>query len=248
MTYQHIILSPHFDDAALSLGGMIASLTDRGETVLVITLCSAPPHEPLNAFAQYLHEQWGNTDDPIAVRQAEDQAAVTRMGADLLFLGDWDAIYRHPAYNSVQAIFAQPVNDDPMRERLTHHLTALDRAYSAAQWYAPLAIGNHVDHQLTHDVARAVLPRDRVLWYEDLPYATNHAVRDQRLVEFPNAESILIDISDTLELKLAAVADYASQIGELFGDLATMRQRLTNYAASLSQDGRYLERLWRIDD
>ena len=99
--YVHIYLSPHFDDAALSVGGTIVRQTAAGERVLVVTVCSASPREPLNAFAAHLHERWGGASDPIAVRRAEDAAAVERLGADLLWLDELDAIYRHPIYDSV---------------------------------------------------------------------------------------------------------------------------------------------------
>ncbi|WP_322493922.1 hypothetical protein [Chloroflexus sp.] len=40
-SYQHIILSPHLDDAALSCGGSIAAAVAADEPVLVVTICTA---------------------------------------------------------------------------------------------------------------------------------------------------------------------------------------------------------------
>jgi hypothetical protein len=37
--------------------------------------------------------------------------------------------------------------------------------------FAPLAIGNHVDHQLVFWAARSLPPRYGALFYEDYPYA-----------------------------------------------------------------------------
>ena len=48
-------------------------------------------------------------------------------------------------------------------------LAELRRAYPAATIYAPLGIGGHVDHCLTHQAARRI--DGPVAFYEDMPYA-----------------------------------------------------------------------------
>jgi LmbE family N-acetylglucosaminyl deacetylase len=238
--YRHVYLSPHFDDAALSLGGMIAAQHAAGERVLVVTVCSAAPRGPLNPFAAYLHARWGGDVDPNAIRRTEDAAAAARLGADLLWLDEEDAIYRHAAYSSVEAIFGAPVAGDPLGANLRQHLTQLHTHLPQARWYAPLAIGNHVDHQITQAVAAATLAgRADLAWYEDLPYATREGAVAERLLQLPGLISSTRDISATLPTKLAAIADYASQIGELFGDIATMRAQISAYAATVGG-----ERIW----
>ncbi len=239
--YQHIYLSPHFDDAALSSGGMIAAQTAAGARVLVVTVCSAAPRGPLNPFAAHLHARWGGTADPNAVRRAEDAAAVGRLGADLLWLEELDAIYRHPAYSSVEAIFSAPAADDPLTASFGQHLTQLHTRLPQARWYAPLAIGNHVDHQIVQLVAADTLTASaNLVWYEDLPYATRLGAVTEHLVQYPDLTSNTIDISATLPTKLAAIADYASQMVELFGDIASMRQQISAYTATVGG-----ERIWR---
>ncbi|KPL81392.1 hypothetical protein SE18_22355 [Herpetosiphon geysericola] len=242
LMYQHICLSPHFDDAALSLGGALAGWHAAGERCLIVTICSAPPSGELNSFAAYLHERWGAASDPIAIRRAEDQAAADRLGADLLFLEQHDAIYRHAAYDSVEAIFGTPMPNDLLWESLTSQLQDLAKQYPAAQWYAPLAVGNHVDHQITHGVAAKVL--SNVGWYEDLPYSARNNAREHRLAQVQPTLDQVIQIEQTLATKLAAVADYASQMVELFGTVESMQQELRAYAASVAEHG-FAERLWR---
>ena len=238
--YVHIYLSPHFDDAALSVGGTIVRQTAAGERVLVVTVCSASPREPLNAFAAHLHERWGGASDPIAVRRAEDAAAVERLGADLLWLDELDAIYRHPMYDSVEAIFGVPAADDPLVGALRRQIVMLRKHLPQATWYAPLAVGDHVDHQLTHRVAAQILRDGTLRWYEDLPYATKAGAVETRLAQYPDLVSQTTDISQTLPIKLDAIADYASQMVELFGDEATMRTDISAYAATIGG-----ERLWQ---
>jgi LmbE family N-acetylglucosaminyl deacetylase len=240
-TYQHVYLSPHFDDAALSAGGMIARQTAAGEQVLIVTICSAPPSGPLGPFAAYLHQRWGNSADPIAVRRAEDAQAAARLGADLLWLEEQDAIYRHATYDSVEAIFGPALPGDPLLARLRGHLARLQAALPAAAWYAPLAVGNHVDHQITRQAAAELA--GPLAWYEDLPYSSVPGALDTALATHQPLQPTTTEIGATLERKLDAIADYASQIVELFGDEAAMRARIGGYAATIGG-----ERVWRAID
>ena len=243
-TIRHVYLSPHFDDAVLSVGGLIAAQTN----VLVVTICAAPPTGSLNPFAAHLHQQWGATSDPIATRRAEDAQAVDLVGAKLLWLDYQDAIYRHAHYNSVEAIFATPAADDPLKQQLVETLTQLQQQLPTARWYAPLAIGAHVDHQLVHQVARMLDHQEYILWYEDLPYANVLVQRDTRLSQLPLTACHSYEISLQLEQKLAAIACYASQMVELFGDPTTMRQHISDYAHQLAPVPlTAVERLWTLE-
>src|ERR671924_35132 len=58
--YDHVYLSPHLDDAALSCGGAIARHSSAGARVLVVTICTAlpSPEGPFSSFAEEQHRQW----------------------------------------------------------------------------------------------------------------------------------------------------------------------------------------------
>jgi LmbE family N-acetylglucosaminyl deacetylase len=65
----HVFISPHPDDAALSCGGLIARLRDRGEPVAILTVFSGPgtldrltPHQRL-ALGFGSKEKWQPGDD-----------------------------------------------------------------------------------------------------------------------------------------------------------------------------------------
>ncbi|HEY1011281.1 MAG TPA: PIG-L family deacetylase [Herpetosiphonaceae bacterium] len=236
---RHIYLSPHFDDAVLSCGGAIAARAAAGEPVLVVTICSAEPSGELTAFARHLHAQWGDEQQPIATRRREDRRAVERLGAEVIWLDALDAIYRQPAYDSVEAIFGAPVADDPLYGKLDRAIALLATRFKDAAWHAPLAVGNHVDHQITYQIASNAAALQRSLrFYEDLPYAARPGAVDARLAVLGGTWTREeIDIGATLEPKLAAVADYASQIKELFGDEAQMRAALAGHAAASAPDG-----------
>jgi hypothetical protein len=72
----------------------------------------------LSPFAQAQHAGWGDLEDVIATRQAEDQAAMAILGADSLRLNFTDCIYRGQPeqgewfYNNDDELFGQVHPDD----------------------------------------------------------------------------------------------------------------------------------------
>jgi LmbE family N-acetylglucosaminyl deacetylase len=252
-TYKHVYISPHLDDASLSCGGAIAAHLAAGERVLVVTICTAAPpaNAVFSALAQQLHANWGlAADQAMATRLREERLAMERLGVDYFWVGRLDAIYRYPeAYNRRETLFGTPAPDDPLFADLRALFRELHQRLPSATCYAPLGIGSHVDHLIAHQAIRDT-PGVTVRFYEDLPYAaTTPGSLDQRLAQLAGVVSATtIPIDATLGQKLQAIHAYASQFKELFGDPTTMEQVMTDYAASvLPHDGRYAERIWRID-
>ncbi len=252
--YDHVYISPHFDDAALSCGGAIARHIARHQRVLVVTACSATPPagHSFSPFAQAMHTTWNLAPDQVvAERQREDVAALDCLGADGYLLNFLDAVYRLPErYASNDALFGAVAPDDPLRAELYDALRQITQRLPMAMVYAPLGVGNHVDHQLTHDLA-AELAREGVImaFYEDFPYAAGAGAVNDRLRQLSargrDFVPSVLDIDATLARKISAIEAYASQIGMLFGDATTMARRVHDYAEDLRPDvGTYGERLW----
>ena len=250
--YKHVYLSPHLDDAPLSCGGAIAAHIAAGERVLVVTICTAapPPAGPFSALAQELHANWGlAADQAMATRLREERLAMERLGVDYFWLDRLDAIYRYSeAYHTRESLFGTPAPDDPLFADLRTFFGKLHERLPSATCHAPLGIGSHVDHLITHSAIRYRLG-DAARFYEDLPYAVVPGATDQRLAQLTGIVSATtIRIDDTLAQKLQSIHAYASQLKELFGEPERMEQVMTNYAASiLPPGGRYGERIWRID-
>jgi len=251
--YPHVYLSPHLDDAPLSCGGTIAAQLAAGEPVLVVTICTAVPPAggPYSALAEQLHANWGLTADrAVVARRREERLAMERLGVDYYWADRLDAIYRYPeAYNTRESLFGTPMPGDPLFADLRALFEELHERLPSATCYAPLGIGSHVDHLITHQVIRDTLGIT-VRFYEDLPYAaTAPGSLDQRLAQLAGVVSATtIPIDATLGQKLHAIHAYASQFKELFGEPARMEQVMTDYAASLlPHGGRYGERTWQIN-
>ena len=252
-TYDHIYLSPHLDDAALSCGGSIARFVASGQPVLVVTICagSPPAESAFSPFAQQLHRQWDLPPaEAVRLRIQEDVEALEILGADCYLLDHLDAIYRmSDAYVDDATLFGTVAPDDPLAESLRERISALAAHYPTAIFYAPLGIGQHVDHQVAHDVAAEFVRSGlSMAFYEDVPYATVADALERRLAQVGGAEIFLPSVTDidaTLARKISAVESYRSQISTLFGDGERMARSVTAYAEGLRpESGRYGERIW----
>src|SRR5689334_11503952 len=161
-----VVVSPHLDDAVLSLGGLIGREVAAGRSVCVWSCFTAgppldqiPPHQ--RVFGDY------------TIRRDEDKRALAVLGATQHFLDLPERIWRQPPLAKTLHVFRTPPRIEDFAQ-----LGALRAALApvfdgAAQIYAPLGVGHHTDHV---EVALAVLHEtlarrafDRVRFYED-PY------------------------------------------------------------------------------
>ena len=98
--------------------------------------------------------------------------------------------------------------------------------------------GWHRDHRITGRVVLDCvypLARDHLSFPELLPEYEPHKVREVYLIQWEQPR-LVIDITDTMELKLEAIRCHASQVG----DFKTVEARMRNRAAALGKEKGYL--------
>jgi LmbE family N-acetylglucosaminyl deacetylase len=249
--YDHVYLSPHLDDAVLSCGGAIARHANAGARVLVVTLCTAtPPDQLFNAFVREIHRSWRLAPaEVISARLREDDLALDRLDADTYRAGLLDAIYRRPdVYNSHDALFGTPAAGDSLLHSTRQLIAALHGRLPHATFYAPLGVGNHVDHQIIHTAA-CDGAGTAVAFYEDFPYMLWPDAFEQRMHTLGQRFiASTIDIDATLTRKIGSIGAYASQLSSLFDEPAAMAQVVSDYAEQLRPEiGTYGERVWLRD-
>ncbi|MGE5124526.1 MAG: PIG-L deacetylase family protein [Acidobacteriaceae bacterium] len=228
-----IYLSPHFDDVALSCGGLIWEQVRAGEAVTVWTVCAgSPPPGRISPFAQALHARWQTGESAAERRKQEDLVACQLLGTSSHYLNYPDCIYRrHPEtgeflYASEGALNGAVHPGD--HEMLGSLQGALRHStLPGATLVSPLAIGNHVDHQLTRLALEGL---GCPLWYyADYPYIEQHGSQLEQLSQagwesrvFPVSPGGLLAWEDS-------IAAYASQISTFWADLDTMKRSIANY-------------------
>jgi LmbE family N-acetylglucosaminyl deacetylase len=255
---RHVYLSPHLDDAVLSCGGAIHRHAAQGEKAVAITIFAGEfEGGELSPFARVQHRYWGEPPHPMALRRAEDRAALTLLDAEARHLDCLDAVYRSGPDG--QWLYAQenelwqeihpadPVGQDGA-EALAARLAALIQPEDRAIVYAPLGVGHHVDHQITHMAARRLLGLGyRLAFYEDYPYAQEPGASEAVAVNAGTGRwrvEVVPLTSEDLAAKTSALSYYRSQMYILFGGAEAMPNRVWTFAASRSPSACLAERIW----
>jgi LmbE family N-acetylglucosaminyl deacetylase len=248
VAYPHIYLSPHFDDVALSCGGLVHRQTASGEQVLVITIFAGKPdYDNLGPFAQEIHALWGNPPDILETRRAEDLRAMQTLGADYVRLGYLDALYRRERssggllYGDEEALFGPPArSEEHLPQELAEaivQLVPLDgpQAHDGLRLYAPLALGGHVDHRLTFAAALHLMEAGfEVFFFEDLPYVETVGALEKVLAGLFRGSWQLCPLSEEdMQAKIRAVTCYESQLAAIWRDDVPPEQHIRAYHAGL---------------
>lgn len=231
-----IYISPHFDDAVLSCGGLIWEQTHSGIAVEIWTVCAGtPPPGPISDHAAKMHKLWktGNAQETVDLRRIEDQNAARRIGATVEHLTIVDALYRRSDTGALfypETEFVDPhPRDARLAEELSRQLSTRLTQYDTI--VCPLAVGGHVDHRITRSAAEML---NRPLWYyADIPYTLKYP--DTLAPAIDNMTSKTFFISPKgLRAWEDSIAAHASQISTLFVDEQDMRQRIKEYAQTSS--------------
>lgn len=250
----YIFISPHLDDIALSCGGYVRRLSRAGERVLIASVCTAdaPPGQPLSPSAQHEHWQWQLGNRPYQYRREEDVRVAAQLGAAYAHLGLLDAIYRHgghgqPLYEGKEFIGGK-VHARDWEHQFPALVEALKPVLASAgedvRVFCPLTAGGHVDHVLTRRAVEQLLDARSIAYYEDYPYAQKEAGALEKLLgSTATWRPVLIELTpEEIEARIAAIGCYASQMFAVFGDVATMPQRVREYIARTGGE-RYWERV-----
>jgi LmbE family N-acetylglucosaminyl deacetylase len=101
---QLVVVSPHLDDAVLSLGAAIASWTRLGRAVTVLTVLACDPSSPARAGGWDRRAGFATEGEAARVRREEDEEACTLLGAAPRWLPFGSSDYeRHGADDEIRA-------------------------------------------------------------------------------------------------------------------------------------------------
>jgi len=258
----HRFISPHYDDTALSCGGLVAALTANGvRSVSEVVFGDEPdPAAPMTDFAAGMHADWGLTaEQVIASRRAEEAGAAAHLGFQRANLPFLDAIYRQDYYVSDALLFGTPSqHESALPSQIAQSLGLPAAASEDVRIYVPLAVGNHVDHQHAFLTGVALARAGwSVRFYEDLPYALMDGAFDRRMDDI-RAEGITLEIGEVVDVapwwdkKIDAIFAYPSQLETIFRHyvgVGTTRAEvsgvLRTYAETVG-NGIPSERYWRL--
>jgi LmbE family N-acetylglucosaminyl deacetylase len=244
----HLFISPHYDDAVYSCGGMIYHLIERGEEVVILTVMAGRPSLPLpdTPVLKDNHERWQAGDDPMATRRAEDQAAAAILDVNTYYLDVPDCIYRvakdKALYPDEESLWGVVHPNDPAAQVLQNiDLTDVQVIY------APMAIGKHVDHQIIRNWAWQIAKTSQytVKFYQDYPYFRKKDALEDALFYFDvplESEAIIIS-EKAIQHKIRAMSAYISQIRSFWENEAAIDAEVRETFTD-SNKSAYIECLW----
>ena len=229
-----IILSPHPDDAAISLGGMM--LAGGPGKVMVVDVFS-------RTAAWRFPDSLANLARIDAIRRREEALMSLLTGAQVRMLDLPEALLRGRTLDEAFTC-AAGTGEAAAGRALAAAAGELAGQYPHARWYLPLGIGNHIDHRVVRDAAvealrRAGVADRRVSFYEDLPYAAELDWKD-RLGTLAGGKLTSVDLpmGRHARWKLELLRLYWSQIA--WPQIAEVGR----YARRIGR-GLAVERVWR---
>jgi LmbE family N-acetylglucosaminyl deacetylase len=233
-----IYISPHLDDAVLSLGGLIWEKARTEVDVSIWTICAGdPPSSKLSSFAVSIHERWGLGSNAVEHRRGEDILACSILGADYYHFDIPDCIYRVSPitgdflYESENDLWSSIHPDE--YDLLVELEKQLEEKFPInANIVCPLGIGDHVDHKLTVEAVTGAFREIskgknlKIYYYKDFPYVMEKKGKP----DLGSLKSRLITISPGgITAWQEAIAAYRSQISTFWNSLEEMETDIQNY-------------------
>lgn len=209
-----LIISTHFDDAPLSLGGVInkRELFREMHILTVFTRSSYTILTEITDSAEYIS----------ALRNLEMENYCQKMEIKLHTLGFCDTTQRiYPEVDIYKEKLATFLNTkksekDDVFDNVKFELDSKIKNMKFDSIFIPLAVGNHLDHLIVHKIAKSlVLDNKRVYFYEDLPYAADYEMEyiewlaNKRL---DTPKFINVDITGEIKSKMMQLGIFASQL------------------------------------
>ncbi len=214
-----IVLSPHFDDGVLSLGGF---MSESPAPVVVATLFAENPSEKIRSHWDTI-SGFASSAEAVAARTEENKLALERVGAHPLNLRYLDLQYRYGKNSAPREQIVQSVKKD---------IEIAIEAFSTAKEisiYGPAEFGSgitHPDHKIVHDAFTEVAREKsgakniRFFYFEDFPYVANFRNSTTTpLITFLEQENGGVSLRETplsltnaaLDKKIQAIDAYSSQ-------------------------------------
>ncbi len=169
------ILSPHRDDAAFSCGLNMFALLQAGAEFTVINVFTRSDYA---VDLQTVPPALPRVDAVSQARRLEDERFVADIAS---FAGrEPEAVRLHDLHwldaplrltVETEQVLQAPITDAEVHAQATELAAQLLSLRSFDLVFAPLALGDHIDHRVAREAVKLCTTVDRLCLYEDLPYA-----------------------------------------------------------------------------
>ena len=222
-----LVIEPHMDDAALSVGGTMWLRRNECEfTVLALA--------GVGNFTTYylIDRDFFDIAEVTALRKAESALFLKHLGGHHMTLdlleaplryrnGRWTLDWFRQHRDAMWELVARSPGSGEL-EKWTAALAQFFTSLDAEEVWMPLGVGNHVDHQLTRDACLQILRKPELIkgcnvrFYEEVPYTINWPGHAERIITAlrnggARIEQERVNISEAMTEKLHLLSIFASQ-------------------------------------
>jgi LmbE family N-acetylglucosaminyl deacetylase len=201
-----MVVTAHPDDSEFGAAGTVAKMVKDGREVTYVIATNGNKGSGDRSM----------TPDRLAeIREREQRAAARTLGVERVeFLG----------YPDCEVEDTRDLRRDVTREirRWRPDLIITMNPFRTTNLYA-----SHRDHRIVAGVVLDCvypLARDHLSFPELMPEFEPHKVREVYVMQWENPQ-LVVDITDTMDLKLEAVACHQSQVGDFAGVEKRVRER-----------------------
>ena len=255
---KHVFVSPHPDDIALSCGGLVALLRDRGEPVAIVTVFSGPgpldrltPYQRLALGFGAAHRASPGEDEAVLRAEAagptgagsirEHTAAVPTPAEAMAARRAEDQEYARSIgveivfLNQPDAVFRDYYGDalmGPPRPEDAPPVRELRRALASLEpdrLYIPFSIGGHVDHRQARRAACAIAPGPGLPNVRDILFYEDFPYALN--VGFERLDQLEPDVMACLQPKAVLTPEYV----QLGGFLEKKTDNLRSYSSQMGR-------------
>ncbi|MBE0686452.1 MAG: PIG-L family deacetylase [Anaerolineaceae bacterium] len=237
---RYIFISPHLDDVALSVGGIVNNLVNNKiDTEIWTVFSGSPTNENLSDFALSLHKRWDLPLNAPKKRRLEDRKACKTLGVGYKHFNLPDCIYRkdqqgNPIVSEEDDLY-QPI--PASQQFLVKKISAVINRNTTTDdiVISPMAIGNHIDHRIVVAAIEKVSPLF-LFFYEDYPYVIKSQTST---INYSKLIPIKFDLqSENIKTWHAAINAYQSQISTFWKNTNRMKEEIIEFASR--GGGKYL--------
>ena len=254
-----LIIEPHCDDAALSIGAL---MWDRRHDVEFSLVTMASRSNYSSSF--HTGRDFFDRDEVSELRRVEGEIFMQHLGGHYEVAGCNEATMRYEDSDWSLQFFKDhrtcvAINNDRRADAQylatwTSKVAEIFANSDAEEIWFPLGAGTHSDHDLTRNACLSalmqmpeIMAQKKIYMYKDVPYGINRADHTERLVRDLTAKGAVIqevvsDVTDSLSRKLELLSVFASQFKVAFIKPGVLRS-----ATAGAPEGRYVEHMWRLE-
>lgn len=224
-------ISPHFDDAIYSAGGLIWYLKTKKVPISVINVFTKPSGlSSTFSIMKYLRScNYRDAKKLFNDRTIEDKKVLYRIGVKVYNLNFIDALWRIkkigklpkliskiiPEMEAIYPIFSLSMKigkvskyDDLLKLKISKKLRNITPKNEDYFIFSPIATGKHMDHTIVSDVSTSEY--NNIIYWEDYPYSLNEN----------NKKKDYFIFKPDWKIKERLIKGYKSQFKAIFGKIS----------------------------